>query len=73
MQRRGRREKEPSAFLLGPVKDGIAHKYPNENVDVVVRPKRLDLAGSRGEKYIFESHWAIVGVSNYEWIKSLKK
>lgn len=69
MQRRGRREKEPSAFLLGPVKDGIARKYPNENV----RPKRLDLAGSRGEKYTFESPWAIVGVSNYEWIKSLKK
>lgn len=73
MQRRGRRENEPSAFLLGPVKDGTARKYPNENVEVAERQKRLDLAGSRGEKYTFGSHWAIVGVSNYEWIKSLKK
>lgn len=73
MQRRGRREKDPSAFLLGPVKDGLARKCPNENVEGAARQKRLDLAGSRGEKYAFGSHWPIVGVSNYEWMKSLKK
>lgn len=48
MQRRGRCEKEPSAFLLGPVKDGRARKYPNENVEVAVRQKRLDSVGSQG-------------------------